>query len=302
MRIKLETGKQRELIEHAKQKKKWDELAGILGISPSYLRNELRYEQRLLSGKIYHKLSAITRINYDPFILQKLSNSWGQSKGGLNARDKNIKSISLPKHSSSLAEAIGIILGDGNLTKISSGKIGTYELRITGDSRYDLTYYQFFVKPLFDKLFSANAKIVFTSKGNSVRLRIYRKLVISYFQSHGLLPGNKISNQTTIPCWIRENPIFLRACLRGLYDTDGGAYRLRGNTYQIVFTNYNQTLMNDVRESLISLGIHPSHITKRHKLYITKKSELKSFLKQVGFRNHRHLKKVQSWTQYSPVV
>jgi len=84
--------------------------------------------------------------------------------------------------------------------------------------------------------------------------------------------------------------------LRGLYDTDGSAYKLTNqNSYQINFSNKNRRLLEEVRDSLISLGIFPSNITKGKEINITKKSELAKFLKLVGFHNSKHLDKVKMW-------
>ena len=60
--------------------------------------------------------------------------------------------------------------------------------------------------------------------------------------------------------------------------------------------------MNDVKESLLSFGINPSKVTKGRDLLITKKSELRKFLNEIGFKNLRHLDKVKKWNLESPMV
>jgi len=102
--------------------------------------------------------------------------------------------------------------------------------------------------------------------------------------------------------FIFSNNNFLVSCLRGLYDTDGSVYKITNqNSHQICFTNYNLGLLKDVRDSLLRLGINCSNISK-HDVYITKKSELRKFLKLIGFSNHRHIDKVNMWKLDSPMV
>ena len=37
---------------------------------------------------------------------------------------------------------------------------------------------------------------------------------MDFFESEGFKAGNKIINQVRIPGWIKQNPIFLAACLK----------------------------------------------------------------------------------------
>ena len=114
--------------------------------------------------------------------------------------------------------------------------------------------------------------------------------------------GNKVKNKLRIPNWIKNNKNLLKVCLKGLYDTDGSVYKLTNqNSHQICFTNVNQGLLQDVRDGLLNLGVNCSKISKKD-IYITKKSELRKFLKLIGFSNDRHLKKVKMWNLESPVV
>ncbi len=126
--------------------------------------------------------------------------------------------------------------------------------------------------------------------------------LVEFLEKKGFPPGNKIKNKLRIPSWIKINQNYLKVCLRGLYDTDGSVYKLTNqNSHQICFTNVNQGLLEDVRVGLISLGINCSKMSNKD-LYITKKSELRKFLKLIGFSNNRHLKKVKMWKLNSPLV
>lgn len=293
MRLLLKKGKEKELITKEKE---------TLNLSLQKLANHLNiklgkllpyYQEKvLIPEEIFNRFSL--KEKYVQFIIEKKENNWGQSKGGKNSFGSNIKEINKPKESKELAEFFGIMLGDGNLTKIKSYKKGTYQIRIVGDCRYDKAYLTNHVKPLIESLFSIQVKTFKSKEKNALNLVVTSKKLIEFLEEKGFKPGDKIRNQTTIPDWIKNNPQFLKVCLTGLYDTDGTIYKLTNqNSYQIEFTNYNLTLLNDVRWSLISLGINPSKIMRNRDIVITKKSELRKFLNEVGFHNFKHLNKAK---------
>ena len=168
-------------------------------------------------------------------------------------------------------------------------------IRIAGDVRLDNNYLMNYVKPLINNLFNISVKEGIHKGTNAMYLACHSIQLIDFMESKGFKPGNKIKNQLEIPNWIKNNRKYLKVCLRGLYDTDGSVYKLTNqNSHQICFTNANTKLMKDVRDSLSKLGINCSRISNKD-LYITKKSELRKFLKLIGFSNGRHLKKVKMW-------
>lgn len=306
MRILLKKGKQLELINLAKENFTWPKLSEKLNISENYLRNELRKEQRLLSKEIYNELCMLVNKNFDKFIIKKLDDNWGRIKGGKISKGKT-KEITIPNDSEKLAEFYGVMLGDGNshrtkYYKSRDNKRGVYAIRIVGDSRFDRNYLLNYVKPIIENLFKIKVTVKFYTNKNALHLESYGIKLIEFLEIKGFEPGNKIKNKLRIPNWIKSNKNYLKACLRGLYDTDGSVYKLTGqNSHQICFTNVNQYLLQDVRNSLLLLGITCSKISNKD-IYITKKSELRKFLKLVGFRNDKHLKKVKMWNLDSPVV
>lgn len=303
MRLKFKEGKQKELILLAKGGMTWFNLSKMLGVSEGYLRNELRKEERLLSDKIYDSLCKLSGKNYDKFILERFDDHWGRSKGGTISTG-NTKEITIPRYSAKLAELYGIMLGDGCLTSINDKGQGVYLLRIIGDSRLDKTYFDFLVKPLVESLFGIKTKIRKIKNKNTIVLVAQSRKLVDFFEKLGFKSGDKIRNKLDIPEWIRSNPNYLCSCIRGIYDTDGGAYKLpKQNVFQIAFTNHNFILLNRVRDSLFSLNIFPSKITQGKRIYITKKSELRKFLKGIGFNNERHSSKTTTWVlDDSPVV
>lgn len=296
MRVILKKGKQKELIEKSKGKASWKEFSNKLEISESYLKSDLRKERSTLQRKIFDNLNSLVDENFEKHIVEELSENWGRSKGGRNSAENLAKKIKIPKNSRKLAEFYGIMLGDGHLSKIKGHKIGTYELKITGDSRKDKEYLEKYVKKMIEKLFCIKVKISMQKNTNCLIVKAHGRKLVEFLESKGFKPGNKLKNKLKIPSWIRKDKELLKACIRGLYDTDGGIYKLNGQrTIQICFTNYNEELIREVRESLISLDINASKIYNNKRLYITKKSELRKFLKHIGFSNQKHKSKVALW-------
>ena len=305
MRLQFKKGKQRELIKKFKINNKltFPQLARLLKIKEGRL-NTYYYETSLIPENIYNNLDK--KGKYKKYIIGKKNEFWGKIKGGKTSKGRT-KEIKIPSDSKRLAEFFGIMLGDGNshrtcFYKSRINKRGTYMIRIVGDINSGKNYLLNYVKPLIEDLFNIAVKKGIYKGTNAMYLTCHSVQLIDFLEKKGFKPGNKIKNQLEIPNWIKNNKRYLISCLRGLYDTDGSVYKLTNqNSHQICFTNVNIRLMNDVRDSLLKLGINCSKISNKD-LYITKKSELRKFLKLVGFINDKHIKKIKMWNLNSPVV
>lgn len=304
MRIRLKKGKQRELILDAKKGKSWKELSILLGTSHLYLCNELGKEKRTLSEKVYKRLKRITGKNYDKFIIDKLDNNWGRSKGGINSIG-NTKEFDPPKESEKLAEFFGIILGDGNIDTYSKGKkVRCYIVKIAGNLREDYEYHSNYVSKLIKELLKEKPKIRRILKQNELFSIVYGKKITDFLKSKGLNSGNKKENNQTIPKWICSNKKYLSACLRGLIDTDGSVHHIskRDKSARISFTSYIPSLINDVHRFLNKLGIKTSKIIMNRRIYISNKSGVNKYTKIIGFSNPKHLRRLQNLQKYAPMV
>lgn len=301
MRIWLEKGKQKELLLRERELRKigWMDLAKVLDVNFGRLKSWV-YEENLMPEEVFNKLKLSSE--YKKFIVQKLIDGWGRIKGG-KLSPGNLKNIKIPKRDVKLAEFWGILLGDGNVQRTEGYKRGTYNIKIVGHAILDRDYLTTFVKPLGENLFHVSARVYDSKFNQGMNVVFDGRRIVDFFEKEEFKSGDKIRNQVTIPSWIKENPKFLAACLRGLYDTDGCFYKLTNqNSYQIGFTNYNLTLLRDVRASLLSLGIGVSKISRDRDITITKKSEIAKFYKVVGFHNSKHLNKIKVWNaKFSPV-
>ncbi len=304
MRIVLKKGKQKKLIEFAKRDFTWKELGEELSICSGYLRNELRHEKRYLSRNIYDKLCKLTNVNLDEFIIKRLKDNWGRVKGGISSLG-NTKEFVEPKESEILAELFGAIIGDGHINKLKIGKkIRCYSIVIAGDSRNDGDYMSNYLPSLFFKLFWEKGSLAYSKDKNVMYTKIFGKKIIDFVERKGILGGNKKKNMQSIPKWIIGNDKYLRACLRGLIDTDGCIYYISKNNrnLRISFTSYIPKLLNDVRESFIKLGFHPSKIIVNKNICLSRKEEIKKFLNEIGFSNDKHLKRLQNLIKNASIV
>lgn len=306
MRIVLKKGKQRELIELAKEDRTWKQLAMLLGICEQYIRKDLRRENILLADCIYKKLQEIAKVNFDEFILETKEDNWGRAKGGANSGESNSKHFIEPPENKELAELFGIILGDGHLDEIKIGpKVRVYAVTIAGDSFNDNKYLHSYVKVLFEKLLGEGGTFSQAKHSNSCYLKVHGKKIVEFIKKKGISPGNKKFNNQGIPDWIFNNLAYLRACLRGLIDADGCIYYISKKTnrnLRISFTSYIPALMKDVRNSFIKLGFHPSKIVCDKNIYISRKDDVNKFIKEIGFSNDKHLKRLQNLRNNAPVI
>lgn len=304
MRIVLKECKQKELILFAKGNLSWKELSKLLNCSPTYLSNDLKYEFRYLSHFLYEQLCKMTNKNFDEFIIDKLDDNWGRSKGGKNSTG-NTKYFNEPLESIELAELFGIIVGDGHVEKITVGKkVRCYSIDIAGDSRNDKDYLTNYVSSLFKKLFNEKGSLRYSKNSNCLHLKIHGKKIVEFIEKKGILSGNKKNNCQTIPEWIFSDNNYLESFIRGLIDTDGCVYYISKNNrnLRISFTSYISTLISDVRASFIKLGFHPSEIIRNKDIILSRKEEVKRFIDEIGFSNNKHLKRIQKLNNCALVV
>ena len=158
----------------------------------------------------------------------------------------------VPPYSCQLAEFVGIALGDGGITNEQC----EITLHIVDDVEYAKL-----VKKLIDELFNANASICSYSRHRVIKVVVSGVKFVEILEGFGLRRGNKVKHQVDIPDWIKENPGYLRACMRGLYDTDGGTFthrhKVKGKEYYnfgLTFTSASKPLLNSFKLGLMQNG------------------------------------------------
>lgn len=139
-----------------------------------------------------------------------------------------------------VAEFLGIMLGDGcaqaksNQITISCGDI-------------DMPYITKYIPKLVLELFSKKVSFRKVAQG-SIDCCFASKEVCSYLYEKFNFQSPKIDCE--IPELFFKNKTLLRACIRGLIDTDGGIYKHHKNSIQLSFTNKCLPLINSLRNYL----------------------------------------------------
>jgi intein/homing endonuclease len=207
--------------------------------------------------------------------------NWGQSIGALKSNRLRAGKIRTPAKGAELAEFIGIFLGDGNLY-VDTTK-GMYVVRVFLNSLTETNYAKY-IKALIKRLFGIDTRIVQMKEVNCIYVNAQNKALTEFLIEQGMRSGDKIRNGITIPDWVWRNPDALRACVRGLIDTDGSVYRLVPhwpNLIQISFKNNNFRLLQDARKALLRLDFKVSAVSG-NRIYITQQAEVKRYFKEVG--------------------
>lgn len=197
--------------------------------------------------------------------------------------------INKPIKSENLAEFVGIVLGDGGITH--------RQITISLCSKNEEEYSKFVTK-LIKKLFNVPIGIYYDKKYLAVDLVVSRSELVRFcIEKLGLKQGNKIKQQVDIPNWIKQNKLYLIACIRGLIDTDGCVfthrYKSKGKWYdykKLCFTSYSEPLRQSVFNALKDIGLNPRLAQKRD-VRIDSIEDTQKYFQLVKSHNPRHLKR-----------
>jgi hypothetical protein len=320
-RLKFPPGEQRKYIEQIviKNDIRISEIALIAGVSPRTIREWKREKYNITKKAINNikgslkspKLKNINKLIKKWQIMRSRLNRLGGiaryrkygnfatiegcRKGGSKAlkilRSKGIipecKHFSLPKKlSTELAEFVGILLGDGGITK--------EQVTITLNSKADKQYVKY-VNNLGIKLFNDKPTIAKRKDCNANTVCFSGKQLVEYLVKNGLKIGDKVRQQVGVPNWIQNSKSYTKMCLRGLMDTDGGVvistHKYKSKLYKYLnfcFTNKSKPLLNFVTNSLIKFGLHPC-VAGIH-VWLYNMTEFQAYFRIIGSSNYRLLK------------
>lgn len=208
--------------------------------------------------------------------------SWFKRKNNLILLKKYMNNFIKPRESKILAEYVGIILGDGSIHRD--------QCIIYLSSKTDQQY-AIFVQKLIKDLFHLPVSLRKANNDNVLRVSISGINVVKYLVSKGLKVGNKVHLQVGVPSWIWKKSEYLKACIRGLIDTDGcfaiHSYvvnRKRYNYPKICFSNKSEPLLDFVYQVLKKLGYNPKR-TVDFDVWLHNQNEVKKYLKEIGTNN-----------------
>lgn len=201
------------------------------------------------------------------------------------------KDIKRPPECMLLAEFIGILLGDGGITK---NQVKVSFNRVT-DKLYSV-YIQKIIKDLFD--LSSIIKLNKHDRGGDII--VSSRELVDFLIDKGLKTGCKVRNNADAPKWIFKKNGYKICCLRGLVDTDGSFYPYKHTVnnkeytnFSMCFTNHSIPLLESAYEILKALGFTPVK-SGRH-VYLNKKREIDRYFDIIGSSNPKHLKKYKKF-------
>lgn len=206
-------------------------------------------------------------------------NVW-RSKGGKisGLKPHNLKKIILPsKNDERLSELVGAYLGDGTFTN--------YFIRICGDKRYDLPYFQY-LSNITSNMLGINTTIRAARSKNQLYFEIHSKSFCDFFKKIGLKTGDKIVNKTKIPKIFLKNQKLIKACIRGLIDTDGSVSK-DGDSFSVRFTSHDDALLKQMHNITKLLDLFT--FKTGQEIGTRSKSKIFNYFSKIGSSNLRHI-------------
>lgn len=198
------------------------------------------------------------------------------------------KVFKTPAHSPKLAELVGIFLGDGGLDK--------YQAKISLSALVDREY-SYFVTDLFQSVFGVRPTLYEREDDHTITLVFSGVQFVDNLEKIGLMRGDKMLNKIKIPDWILENEEYSIACLRGLFDTDGGLYFHRKKSGIYIgwcFSSHSKPLLENVRVILRKVGLNARN-EQGIKLYLYSFPSIERYVEVVGSHNQKNVDKLQNY-------
>ena len=204
------------------------------------------------------------------------------------------KTIQQPEHSVSLAEFVGIFLGDG-------GFRNAWQIAISYNPHLDRPYADF-IYQLIERLFGIEPVQQFLPARGSGDVVVSSIALVEFLETTGIRRGRKRVGFTTVPRWIQEELGYRKACLRGLMDTDGCVfqhrYRVNGAWYaypKLAFAGTIPALCQFVKETLGDLGILAYYDRKRHRVWVHSHHSVVRYFALVGTHNPRYRERYEKY-------
>ncbi|MBS3162779.1 hypothetical protein J4467_02540 [Candidatus Woesearchaeota archaeon] len=214
-----------------------------------------------------------------------------------------------------LAEFLGILTGDGYRNYYHSQH--KYLIEISGDKNLDESYHTKYIVPLIKKLFNYNPTIQIKKDQETRVIRIISKGIYNYLGEIGFKNGRK--EQIGIPEWIQNNDMYMLEFVKGLVDTDFSLVLLNrkqkkyrfyprvsvGFKSKLLVQNLEKWLRKKGFKFTISYDLiqidKRGFTTKSNCIHINGRKNLEFWMKEIGFRNKKHLDKYELYKKMSPL-
>lgn len=197
------------------------------------------------------------------------------------------KSIKHPQKDALLAEFVGILIGDGGVTK--------YQVIIATNAIDDYEYSLFIVK-LINRLFGLKSKVSVRDGTKALSITISSVALVEFLISIGIIKGDKLKHDLDIPTWILKDRDFSLACLRGIFDTDGCIFqerhKIKEKTYcypRLSFVSMSPYLCGSIYETLFSLDLSPK--MRNNRVNLEARKDIDRYFRIIGTSNPKHLER-----------
>lgn len=266
-------------------------LCSTYGLPIPVVKKVHRFAHNISAGKKggQRTVALYGGVKVDESIRKQSWQKWWDGEGKKKRRDFiTSKKVTLPSKSKDLSEFMGLMLGDGT--------VSTYHISVTLHSVDDYEY-SLFVQQLMKKLFSVCPKVYARKNSQAIAVTIARKRVVDYLNKLGLPIGDKIKKRASVPKWVLNDDRYMKACLRGLIDTDGTVfdhvYYVKGKEYtytKISFSSGSHTLRNNVYDMLSHFGIKAC--VSGTNVRLDSRKSVDDYKTLIGFHNPKHLKRM----------
>ncbi len=193
--------------------------------------------------------------------------------------------INKPQNSYDLAEFIGLMIGDGS--------ISPYQISITLDGKTDVEYANYVIS-LVNSLFGVVPQYRQRVNKNCIIIGASSINLVNFLTQKGLPLGDKLRNGLHIPEWIKKDESYSKACLRGIFDTDGSIFQethmIKNKKYsycKMSFVSASPPLLVDINMLLNCLDIK-SKIRGSRAVCIESFEEIQKYFIIVGSSNPKH--------------
>jgi len=272
-------GKQRVFLLDVKSSLNttWKEIISLTHISRAMFYNYLKESHHL--NKITFDL-LLTKVNLQlhdySFKILTVENN--------NAEIPNIER-------EEFAEFIGILLGDGHLTKHK------FQIAITMNSELEYEYVNSYLRKILEDMFKIKPYIRLLKSKRGVQI-IFNSKIIHTFLGHkvGFPSGRRINNpENKIPDFIMQENYLLRACIRGLFDAEGSLSIRHHRAIRLSIYNNSVYLLDSIFSALKKLGFNP--IRKSRSVRLNRTVEIKRFFNEIGTHNPYKLQRYNNWLE-----
>jgi len=203
-----------------------------------------------------------------------------------------------------LAEETGMHIGDGTMGVYNA----SYRFAMEGDVIEDKEYYLDWVKNIYFQLY--NLKLNIRAFKERYGFQLGSKAIVTFKHTTLNLPYGKKGSIIKIPNAIMKNPLFMRACLRGLFDTDGCIWFEKKNDKEIpwypriefhvtskMLTEQIARILNTMGFSYSTWSIIPKRKTWGETYMVSIKGEdvLKRLFKEIAPRNPKFIIRFLVW-------